>query len=154
MSIKNLLFALGLLAIIHYGCGCGGIPEDTNFQSCTANGIQVDVPQSMASECFTMMANVQQGRQELEARFGPVDISGWRFRFVSGEAIPGHNSVTIWDGQLVIIGGGGAEWIPHELHHVQLGPSSADHHGWCLDYEPWELATLGLDESAYLGCHS
>jgi hypothetical protein len=27
--------------------------------------------------------------------------------------------------------------LSHELHHVVLGPSSADHHGWC-PFFAWE----------------
>jgi len=43
-------------------------------------------------------------------------------------------------------------YLPHELHHVRLGPSSDGHDGWCLAYWPWERAEVGLDEGAYLGC--
>ena len=39
--------------------------------------------------------------------------------------------------------------LPHELNHVRVGPG---HEGWCLDFEPWSEAVLGIDEGAHLGC--
>jgi len=41
--------------------------------------------------------------------------------------------------------------LPHEVHHVALGPPSADHQGWC-PFGDWEAREGILDELGYLGC--
>ena len=54
-------------------------------------------------------------------------------------------------GSFVDVYQGSLSVLPHEVHHVALGPPSADHQGWC-PFGDWEAREGILEEHAYLGC--
>ena len=90
-------------------------------------------------------------RATYEERFGPVDLNGRVVR-IRAEAIPdsdglAHRGMTYSD--TIDLQSDNFNAFPHELHHLEVGRG---HSGWCVDFEPWEEQTLGVEERAYLGC--
>lgn len=102
--------------------------------------------------CSSVGQVLDQYRAVYEERWGRVDMDGWTLRVRSTTLMDRAAGATWWDERLIEVEPHMLDALPHELHHVQLGPSSDGHRGWCLAYYPWERATLGLDEGAYLGC--
>jgi hypothetical protein len=138
-------------------CACGGRPEAApTFTGCSANGFEVQVQDGLGFSCQDGLATVYSAQQFYGkwGKWGLPDLSGWLFQFIEApNAVPDlHQDATFWAYRIVVIGLDGSKWLSHEFHHVQFGPSSANHAGWCVDFEPWEGAILGLDEHVYLGC--
>jgi hypothetical protein len=58
---------------------------------------------------------------------------------------------TFWASKTIDIYQGSLSVLPHEVHHVALGPSSYGHQGWC-PFGDWEAEQGILEELDYLGC--
>jgi hypothetical protein len=58
---------------------------------------------------------------------------------------------TFWASKTIDIYQGSLSVLPHEVHHVALGPSSGSHQGWC-PFGDWEAEEGILEELDYLGC--
>ena len=71
-----------------------------------------------------------------------------RDRSAAGKFFAGQ---TFWDSRTIDLCQGSLSVLPHEVHHVALGPPSADHQGWC-PFGDWEAREGILDELGYLGC--
>ena len=118
-------------------------------------------PPAGVTACAYAVGMLSHYRGLFEYRFGPVllEDEGWTIRLMASSTVHGEGTIGVTYHQervidLAAFSMAGQPWtiLPHELRHVQLGGSSGDHHGWCLDYYPWARDTLGIDESAYLGC--
>lgn len=89
-------------------------------------------------------------RAVYEAAWGAVDTTGWTI--ITVDTPPGGlDGWTDWNTRTVSIWKNAPNILPHELHHVALGPGSVYHDGWC-PFGAWEMKTLGLNEMSYLGC--
>jgi hypothetical protein len=148
--------------------GCAGIADSTNAASmraivvgseCAGGDIDLQIEQGAAitESCAYWLGRLQAIEADYDARWGPVDLSGWTVRIVTHIDGPGAPST---GGRLIV----GMTWwgprvidlvrvtsLAHEMHHVQLGPGSYDHHGWCPTFTDWEASDpLVLVDDSYL----
>lgn len=115
------------------------------------NGAKLDTE----TGCAHYARVLQFERALYETRWGVVDLNRWTVRIRAGRSVlttidaAGDTLFTILAIDLTT---DALQYFPHELHHRQLGESSWDHHGWCLDFEPWEESALEISEVVYLKC--
>jgi len=87
----------------------------------------------------------------------PAVLTDWTVRVVAERPTQGAQpgsffaGETFWDSRIIDLYQGSLNTLPHEVHHVALGPPSADHQGWC-GFCDWEAREGILEEHAYLGC--
>ena len=139
------------MALGIFTCACGtAAPPMQIGARCQRGDLRLEVEEGVPLPgCNELLAITVAYREAYEAEFGHLDLSGVRVRF--------RASVFVMDGGFTghtysdAIDIGQHQWqdVPHELNHVRTGPG---HDGWCLDYEPWSEAVLGIDQRAYLGC--
>lgn len=138
--------------------GCGGAPTvappmtvAAQCQSQTGLTVQLEsVPAGTVDLCAWSATMVDGLRAEYEARWGALSMDGWTVRIRTSADFSGDHLGSTWpDSRTIDLVDG--KWIvlPHEFNHVRMG---SGHAGWCTAFEPWEEATLGLNERAYLGC--
>jgi hypothetical protein len=145
----------GFLGFLAACAGCGGsIPDAIVIaDTCTSpSGVSVQVEAGMQASCASLATTVDVFRSEYESKWGAVDLTGWTVRIRMTAQRDGDLGLTMHSAKTVDVAVDAIVSLPHELRHVQLGPSSDGHAGWCTDFEPWEASVIGLDESAYLGC--
>jgi len=88
---------------------------------------------------------------------GVATLPDWTVRVVAERPTQGAQQgkffagETFWDSRTIDLYQGSLSVLPHEVHHVALGPPSADHQGWC-PFGDWEAREGILDELGYLGC--
>jgi hypothetical protein len=123
-------------------------------QHCERDGVSIEVEAGARVTCEEAGATWARYRALYEERWGVVafETAGWRVRFRVERWSDVQVGQTVWDAQQVDVLLGNEGIIPHELHHVQIGPTSGQHTGWCSDFEPWEESAVHWDERAYLGC--
>jgi len=143
------LHALALICSSLAACGARDAPEITIRESCRAEDLEVQVEGGHPLSCAELLRVTQTYRAEYEARFGRRGLGGRPVRYRDADFLDGdgHTGRTYPDA----IDLARFDWaeLPHELNHVRTGPG---HDRWCLDFEPWSEAVLGVDERAYLGC--
>jgi hypothetical protein len=95
--------------------------------------------------------------QAYEASWQDVAALGtWTVRVVADRptqgAQPGNffAGETFWDNRIIDLYQGSLSVLPHEVHHVALGPRRGPQ-GWC-PFGDWEAREGILEEHAYLGC--
>ncbi len=144
--------------------GCGGAPDIVVRDTCTdAVGTRIVVEQGATIACPTFASAVDTYQAEYQYRWGPLDLSGWTIRIrtgvdldgdVTAPAYPVRTATTYHGDHIIDIVAPSLVALPHEFRHVELGPGSGDHAGWCDAFWPWERDVLGRgkDEAAYLGC--
>ena len=148
----------GTLVALLTTCGSPGwedAPQIAVGLNCQGDRMTVQIQSGARFTCSDIVHTLDTYRAAFEERWGQIDLGG---RVVRIYATP---YLTRVDGGVVV---GGVTYqdtidlgskmlmaLPHELHHVQLGPGSADHHGWCRDFVPWEGSELGFDDR--LACH-
>jgi hypothetical protein len=133
---------------------CGSAPDTIQVTaSCVSpSGVAVQMEAGINAACDSLATAVDTFRSFYEERWGAVDMAGWVVRIRTTPQRDGDAGLTLHDAKTLDIAVDGFVYLPHELRHVQLGPSSDGHSGWCADYAPWSKAVLGDDEDAYLGC--
>ncbi|HET6982580.1 MAG TPA: hypothetical protein VFI53_10575 [Myxococcaceae bacterium] len=96
--------------------------------------------------------------QAYESRWADVaEMQHWTVRVVADRPTQGAQAgkffagETFWDSRIIDLYQGSLSVLPHEIHHVALGPPSADHQGWC-PFGDWEAREGILHELDYLGC--
>ena len=155
------------LGIAGCGGGAGGSgrverrpPAVTLADSFTVEGVQIEVEAGVLggvsgeSPCSYSGRFVAVWRATYEERWGAVPLEAWTVRIRAPERVDaaGHGGLSWYHERLVELSQMHFELLPHELHHVALGETSNDHHGWCADFVPWELERHIQDERAQLGC--
>ena len=172
--------ALALLVLT--ACGGSQGPAITVQTRCEFNGMSIALEEGAgqptadgfatpiinaptpAEVCQKAGQQLQTGRSVYEARWGIVALEGWTIRIRTpahwgdvkelANGLESGVSGTIYRAEkFVDVSQWSPRVFPHELHHLQLGPSSGDHHGWCAEFEPWEETALHMDERDYLGCN-
>ncbi|HVP60455.1 MAG TPA: hypothetical protein VMT11_07845 [Myxococcaceae bacterium] len=123
----------------------------------TAWSWDAGAPVTGRAACERFGAALMEYRSIYEARWGVLsfETSGWVVRVRANTTLENGkaNALTYPDSRVVDLVQGAVFAFPHELHHVQLGSGSGDHHGWCIDFEPWEESVLHLSERDYLRCN-
>jgi hypothetical protein len=159
---RSALFTL-LCLVCSVGCSGGahqGLPPETIAisSSCpAARGVVAQLETGVTSPCTVVVAILDNYRAAYEAAWGATGTESWTVRIRSErptrDAAPGNFNAgeTFFAERTIDVYQGSLNVYPHELHHVALGPDSADHRGWC-SFGDWEEAGGILDESAYLGC--
>jgi hypothetical protein len=115
---------------------------------------------SSGATCDTVVAISTQYLEAYESRWQKVPgLSQWTIRVVADRPTQGAKpgsffaGQTFWESRTIDIYQGSLSVLPHEVHHVALGPSSDNHEGWC-PFGDWEAAEGILEERGYLGCPS
>ncbi len=110
--------------------------------------------------CDTVVAISTQYLEAYQSRWQKVPaLSEWTIRVVADRPTQGASpgsffaGQTFWDSRTIDIYQGSLSVLPHEVHHVALGPASDNHQGWC-PFGDWEAAEGILEEHSYLGCPS
>jgi len=153
--VKKLV--AGTLVALLTACGSPGwddAPQIAVGLNCQGDRMIVQIQSGARFTCSDIVNTLDTYRAAFEERWGHIDLGGRVVRIYATRYL------TPADGGVVV---GGVTYrdaidlvssmlvgFPHELHHVQLGPSSADHRGWCRDFMPWEGSELGFDDR--LGC--
>ena len=148
-------------------CGVRSAPPMDVGESCARGDLRVQVaaehprltgvPELDAQWCVELLATLEQYREAYEARFGHQQLAHIAVRVqavddlrsVGAKGPYALSGATYADAIDLALNGIGS--FPHELNHVRSGPS---HDGWCIDYEPWSEAVLGIDQRSYLKCGS
>ena len=163
MPPKALIAAATLLTV-----GCGPRSEDTGVAPareiaawCDFQGVHLGLESGVISggtTCARVASILTEYLGAYESRWQPVGtLPDWTVRVVADRPTQGAQpgsffaGETFWDSRTIDLYQGSLNVLPHELHHVALGPSSADHLGWCA-FGDWEAREGILDEHSYLGC--
>jgi len=128
---------------------------------CTFHGVGLGVDPGVVAGGTTCERVASILTQYLEAYDSSWDavpaLSQWTVRVVGERptqgAAPGnfYAGQTFWESRIIDLYQGSLSVLPHEVHHVALGPPSSDHQGWC-PFGDWEAREGILDEHGYLGC--
>jgi hypothetical protein len=103
---------------------------------------------SILTEYLQAYASRWDGAAELQSRTVRVVAERPTQGAQPGKFLAGE---TFWDSRVIDLYQGSLSVLPHEVHHVALGPPSADHQGWC-PFGDWEAREGILEELTYLGC--
>ncbi len=162
-----VLFLALALAACGGPAGTEAPPMDTEV-TCEVDGLRVQLERGTAwswdgepvtgrAACERFGAALMEYRSIYEGRWGVLsfETAGWVVRVRANTTLENGkaNGLTYPASRVVDLVQGAIFAFPHELHHVQLGTGSGDHHGWCIDFEPWEEAVLRLSERDYLRCN-
>jgi hypothetical protein len=133
--------------------------------TCSSGDLKVEIevghfmltedPPTNSTVCDGIRNILSNYRDEYSLRFGRQDLTEIPIRIRATEdlrtlgvespyAVSGHTYDDAID-----LGQSAWDSLPHELNHVRTGPG---HSGWCVDYEPWSEAVLGIDQRSYLQC--
>ena len=156
------LFALALAL----GCGARSptrsiAPPREIAAWCSFQGIQLGVEAGVVAggtHCDRVASILTEYLQAYEATWQDVAaLRSWTVRIVADRPTQGAQAgsffagETFWDSRTIDLYQGSLSVLPHEVHHLALGPPSADHEGWC-PFGDWEAREGILEEHAYLGC--
>jgi hypothetical protein len=159
---------LAALFIVAFALGCGARSASNSIAPpreiaawCSFQGIRLGVEAGVVAggtHCDRVASILTEYLQAYEASWQDVAALGtWTVRVVADRptqgAQPGNffAGETFWDSRIIDLYQGSLSVLPHEVHHVALGPPSADHQGWC-PFGDWEAREGILEEHAYLGC--
>ena len=159
------LIAASTLAL---ALGCGPRSESNGVAPareiaawCNFDGIRLGVEQGVidgGTTCARVASILTEYLQAYQSRWQTFGaFPDWTVRVVADRptqgAQPGNffAGETFWDSRIIDLYQGSLNVLPHELHHVALGPPSADHQGWC-PFGDWEASEGILEEHVYLGC--
>ena len=159
---------LAALLIVAFAIGCGarstsdGIAPPREISAwCSFQDIRLGVEPGViagGTRCDRVASILTEYLQAYEASFQDVAaLRTWTVRVVADRPTRGAQAgnffagETFWDSRIIDLYQGSLSVLPHEVHHVALGPPSADHQGWC-SFGDWEAREGILEEHAYLGC--
>jgi len=130
---------------------------------CPLNGPRLGLERGVVENrgtCDTVVAVFTQYLEAYQSRWQKVPaLPEWTIRVVADRPTQGASpgsffaGQTFWDSRTIDIYQGSLSVLPHEVHHVALGPASDNHQGWC-PFGDWEAAEGILEEHSYLGCPS
>ncbi len=128
--------------------------------TCTVDGVRIEVEEGVLggfggeTPCSYSGRFVSVWRAIYEERWAAVPLQSWTVRIRAPDLVDahGHAGLAWYDQRLIELSQNHFELMPHELHHARLGEPSSDHHGWCVDFVPWELVRHIQDERVRLGC--
>jgi hypothetical protein len=157
--------AVATLALVS---GCGSRSEGNDIAPpreiaawCDFQGIRLGLEQGVitgGTSCARVASILTEYLGAYESRWQPVGaFTDWTVRVVADRPTQGAQAgkffagETFWDSRTIDLYQGSLNVLPHELHHVALGPPSADHLGWC-PFGDWEAREGILEEHSYLGC--
>jgi hypothetical protein len=149
----HLVLLTGCCVGAFIACGIAAPPMKVG-ERCRSGDLTVEMELGSTISCSDALARSVEFRAEYAARFGGHDLTGIPVRYRTSEHldVPGYEGWNItgctYD-DAIDLANGHFEGLPHELNHVRKGPG---HAGWCVDYEPWSEAVLGIDQRSYLGC--
>ena len=157
-----------VLGIVLLGCGAGGdaarpgaVPAPVVLAgTCTVDGVHIEVEGGVLggsggeTPCSYAGRLASVWRVIYQERWGTLPLDSWTVRVRAPDLVDasGHAGLTWYDRRLIEVSQAHFEVLPHELHHARAGATSSDHHGWCSDFVPWELARQIQDERSRLGC--
>ena len=128
---------------------------------CSFEGVRLGVEAGAVAggtSCERFATILTEYLQAYESRWSDVaQLQSWTVRVVADRPTQGAQpgkffaGETFWDSRTIDLYQGSLSVLPHEIHHVALGPPSADHQGWC-PFGDWEAREGILDELDYLGC--
>ena len=156
------------VSIVASAAGCGHPSESSEIAPpreiaawCSFGGIRLGVEPGVlagGTSCERLASILSDYLEAYDSRWAPVaSLSQWTVRIVADRptqgAQPGsfYAGETFWDSRIIDLYQGSLSVLPHEVHHVALGPPSAGHRGWC-PFGDWEAREGILEEHAYLGC--
>jgi hypothetical protein len=84
----------------------------------------VEVETGVQASCDGLASAVDTFRSIYAERWGAVDMPGWTIRIRTTSQRDGDAGLTLHDTKTLDIAVDGLVYLPHELRHVQLGPSS------------------------------
>ena len=141
--------------------GHGEAPPREMAQWCTFQGVQLGVEPGVVAggtSCARAATILSEYLQAYVEGWHEVPaLADWKVRVVAERptrgAAPGtfYAGETFWGSRIIDLYQGSLSVLPHEVHHVALGPPSADHQGWC-PFGDWEAREGILEEHSYLGC--
>ena len=160
----RVLGSLALLALAACGHGEGNAtdaPPRDIAAWCSLGGARLGLEPGVVdagTSCEAVAATLSQYLQAYETDWHAVPaLREWTIRIVADRptqgAQPGNffAGETFWGNRTIDIYQGSLNVLPHEAHHVALGPSSDTHSGWC-PFGDWEAREGILEELSYLGC--
>ena len=125
---------------------------------CSFQGVRLGVEPGVGTTCERVAAILTEYLDAYESRWQDVaELQSWTVRVVADRPTQGAQAgkffagETFWDSRVIDLYQGSLSVLPHEVHHVALGPPSADHQGWC-PFGDWEAREGILQELDYLGC--
>lgn len=149
----HLVLLAGCFVGAVVACGIAAPPMRIG-ERCRSGDLTVEMEVGSTDTCSDALARSVHFRAQYNARFGGQDLVRIPVRYRAAERldIPGYDGWNItghtYD-DAIDLAKGHFEGLPHELNHVRTG---LGHEGWCIDYEPWSEAVLGIDQRSYLGC--
>ena len=159
------LSALSTL-VLAAACGSHGesnavAPSREMAAWCSFQGVRLGVEPGVVAggtTCERVASILSEYLQAYESRWQDVaELQTWTVRVVAERPTQGAQAgkffagETFWDSRVIDLYQGSLSVLPHEVHHVALGPPSADHAGWC-PFGDWEASEGILQELPYLGC--
>jgi len=154
-AVKKLV--AGTLVALLTTCGSPGwedAPQIAVGLNCQGDRMIVQIQSGARFTCSDIVNTLDTYRAAFEERWGHIDLGGRVVRIYATRYLTPADGGVVVGGvtyrDAIDLGSSMLVGFPHELHHIQLGPSSADHHGWCQDFMPWEGSELGFDDR--LGC--
>ena len=160
--------SLPALVTLAFAVACGARTEDGGVAPardiaawCAFGGIRLGVEASViagGTSCERVASILTEYLQAYESRWeASVALQDWTVRIVAERPTQGAKpgsffaGETFWESRTIDLYQGSLNVLPHEVHHVALGPPSANHAGWC-PFGDWEAREGILEEYAYLGC--
>jgi hypothetical protein len=151
-----------------FALGCGPRSESNGVAPpreiavwCDFQGIRLGVEPGViagGTTCARVASILTEYLDTYESRWPDVAaLPDWTVRAVTDRPTQGAQpgkffaGETFWESQIIDLYQGSLSALPHEIHHVALGPPSAHHQGWC-PFGDWEAREGILEEHAYLGC--
>jgi len=139
----------------------GVAPQREIAEWCTFQGVRLGVEAGVISggtTCDRVATVLSEYLGAYQSRWeAPTVLAEWTVRVVADRPTQGAQpgsffaGETFWDSRIIDLYQGSLNTLPHEVHHVALGPPSAHHQGWC-GFADWEAREGILEEHAYLGC--
>jgi hypothetical protein len=163
--LRRTLSAFSTL-VLATACGCRGesngvAPPREMAAWCSFQGVRLGVERGVVAggtTCDRVASILSEYLQAYRSRWSEVDqLQSWTVRVVAERPTQGAQpgkffaGETFWDSKVIDLYQGSLSVLPHEVHHVALGPLSADHEGWC-PFGDWEAHEGILEELPYLGC--
>ncbi len=119
-------------------------------------GSTIFVEQGALTTCGQAQTDLDDKTSLYSRSWGVPNLDGWALRVRQDYIVDTqgglHAGVTFYEYRIVDIRDARPFTLPHELHHVALGPSSSHHDGWCPGFFDWEKGAVGVDETAYYDC--
>ncbi len=159
---------LTAVSTVAFALACGPRSESNGIAPpreiadwCSFQGIRLGAEPGVVAggtSCDRLASILTEYLRAYESRWEDVAaLRDWTVRVVADRPTEGARpgsffaGETFWDSRVIDLYQGSLSVLPHEVHHVALGPRSADHQGWC-PFGDWEAREGILEEHAYLGC--